>query len=254
MTNVPAATQTLTILRLLADQASPMPAAAIARDLGLPRSTVYHLLRAMCDQGFVVHIPDQRRYGLGVAAFEVGSAYSHQEPLRWIAAPALRRLVLATGHNGHFAVLHGPDVLYVIEERAPGRPTLVTDVGVRLPAQLTASGLAMLAALPAKQLTALYPARRVLVQRDGRGPRNMSQIRTLLQAVRRDGFATEDGSVTAGFASVAAAVLDHRDYPVAAVALTFPVDAEHSRASFEASAVHVRRAAAYIASGLRGRP
>ena len=37
-------------------------------------------------------------------------------------------------HNAHLAVLHGRDVLYVVEERAAGRPPLVTDVGVRLPA------------------------------------------------------------------------------------------------------------------------
>ena len=72
-----------------------MPAAAIARDLGLPRSTVYHLLAVLRDEGFVVHLPEQRRYGLGVAAFELGSAYARQEPLRWIAgtvlSPARRR-------------------------------------------------------------------------------------------------------------------------------------------------------------------
>ena len=110
-----------------------MPAAAIARDLGLPRSTVYHLLAVLRDEGFVVHLPEQRRYGLGVAAFELGSAYARQEPLRWIAGTVLGRLVDATTHNGHLAVLHGRDVLYVIEERAAGRPSLVTDVGVRLP-------------------------------------------------------------------------------------------------------------------------
>ena len=54
-------------------------------------------------------------------------------------------------------MLHGRDVLYVVEERAPGRPPLVTDVGVRLPAHLTASGRAILAALPAAQVRALYP-------------------------------------------------------------------------------------------------
>ena len=53
------------------------------------------------------------------------------------------------GHSAHLAMLHGRDVLYVLEERAPGRPPLVTDVGVRLPAHLTASGRAILAALPA---------------------------------------------------------------------------------------------------------
>ena len=99
-----------------------MPAAAIARDLGLPRSTVYHLLAVLRDEGFVVHLPEQRRYGLGVAAFELGSAYARQEPLRWIAGTVLSRLVDATTHNGHLAVLHGRDVLYVIEERAAGPP------------------------------------------------------------------------------------------------------------------------------------
>ena len=64
------------------------------------------------------------------------------------------------GHSAHLAVLHGHDLLYVVEERAPGRPSLVTDVGVRLPAHLTASGRAILAALPAAQVRALFPAGR----------------------------------------------------------------------------------------------
>jgi DNA-binding IclR family transcriptional regulator len=247
--NVPAATQAVKVLKLLAQHAAPLPAATIARELDLPRSTTYHLLTVLVDEGFAVHLEDERRYGLGVAAFELGFAYSRQEPLRWIAAPALARLVLATGHNGHLAVLHGRDVLYVIEERAPGRPSLVTDVGVRLPAPLTASGLAMLSALPAAQVGALFPHRRALVQREGRGPATLTQLRSLLSGARADGYATEDGYVTPGFGSVAAPVLDHRGYPIAAVALTYPAEDSGRRETF---AAHVQRAAANIARGLRG--
>ncbi len=250
--NAPAATQALAVLRLLARHASPMPAAAIARELGLPRSTVYHLLAALRDAGFVVHLPEERRYGLGVAAFELGSAYSRQEPLRWIAQPVLARLVDATTHSGHLAVLHGRDVLYVIEERAAGRPSLVTDVGVRLPAQLTASGLAMLAALPAQQVRALFPSRRALVQRDGRGPASITQLQQLLSEVRQAGAAQEHGSVTPGYSSVAAAVLDHGGHPAAAVALTFPaVEVDH--AGRELLAARVSRAASQISGRIRGR-
>ncbi len=114
MSNVPAATQALSVLRLLARHAGPLPAAAIAAELELPRSTVYHLLAALRQEGFVVHLERERRYGLGVAAFELGSAYSRQEPLRWIAQGALGRLVDATTHNGHLAVLHGRDVLWIV--------------------------------------------------------------------------------------------------------------------------------------------
>ena len=43
---------------------APLPASAIARDLELPRSSTYHLLNVLKDEGFVVHLPEQRRYGL----------------------------------------------------------------------------------------------------------------------------------------------------------------------------------------------
>ena len=159
MSHVPAATRTLRVLRFLASQPDPVPLDRIVRACGLPRSTAYHLLGAMIDEGFVVHLPDEHRYGLGVAAFEVGSGYVRQEPLQRIARRPLADLVDRTAQSAHLAVLHGRDVLYVLEERAPGRPPLVTDVGVRLPAHLTASGRAVLALLPASQVRALYPAR-----------------------------------------------------------------------------------------------
>jgi DNA-binding IclR family transcriptional regulator len=119
-------------------------------------------------------------------------------------------------------VLHGRDVVYVIEERAPGRPPLVTDVDVRLPAHLTASGRAMLAQLPAQQVRALFPDSSAFVLRHERGPQSPSALRQLLVQVRRSGYAVENGEVTPGFASIASAVLDHSRHPIASVALTFP--------------------------------
>lgn len=219
---VPAAHQTLSILRLLSQQAAPLPAATIARELQLPRSTTYHLLATLQDDGFVVHLPDERRYGLGVAAYELGTGYTRQAPLQRLARAQLATLVDRTGHAARLGVLHGRDVLFVVEERAPGRPPLVTDTGVRLPAQLTASGRAMLAALPPQQVRALYPDPSAFVVRHERGPRSPSALRQILVDVRRRGFAIEDGEVTPGFGSVAAAVLDHTGHPTASIALTYP--------------------------------
>jgi DNA-binding IclR family transcriptional regulator len=251
--NVPAARHTLELLTLLARHTEPLPAGAIARELGLPRSSTYHLLAVLRDHGFVTHLPEERRYGLGVAAFELGSAYQRQAPLQRIARPVLGRLVDRTTHNAHLAVLHGRDVLYVVEERAPGRPLLVTDVGVRLPAPLTASGLAMLAELSAAQLRALFPHRDTLVQRDGHGPTSVSQLRRELTAVRNRGYAVEDDSVSEGLSSVAKAVRDHTGHPVAGVAVTFPTagvdDAE--RAGLVAA---VTRAAETLSTRLGARP
>jgi DNA-binding IclR family transcriptional regulator len=248
---VPAARQALALLQALARQPVPVPAAALARDLGLPRSTTYHLLAELVDAGFVVHLPEERRYGLGVSAFEIGSAYLRQEPLARLGRPVLARLVERVGHSAHLAVLHGREVLYVVEQRAPGRPPLVTDVGVRLPAHLTASGRALLADLPPAHVRALFPDAGAFVSRHGTGPQRLSELRRLLAEVRRTGSAGEDGEVTPGFASVAAAVHDHAGRPVAAVAVTFPTDDPVPR---DGVAQRVVSAAAELTRRISGRP
>ncbi len=248
---VPAAEQTLRILTHLARHAGPLPAGRIATDLGLPRSTTYHLLAVLADAGFVVHLPEERRYGLGVTAFEVGSAYTHQDALARLARPLLARLVDTIGQSAHLAVLHGREVLYVVEERAKGRPPLVTDVGVRLPAHLAASGRAMLAALPSAQVRALFPDRSAFVLRHEAGPTSLSALRQLLGEVRARGYATEDGEVTPGFASVATAVLDHAGHPAAGLAITYATQDGLDAAEL---ADATRRAAREMSRRIGGRP
>jgi DNA-binding IclR family transcriptional regulator len=223
--DVPAARATLRVLGYLAAQRGPVAASTVAAALDLPRSTVYKLLGVLEDEGFVLHFPEARRFGLGIAAFELSSGYSRQEPLARLGRPVLAALVDRIGESAHLAVLHGRDVLYLIEERAPRRPALVTDVGVRLPSHLTASGRAMLAALPAAQVRALFPNREAFAGRGGAGEvRGYGELRRVLQRSRADGFASEDGTITEGIASVAVAVLDHAGWPAASIAVTFSRD------------------------------
>lgn len=251
MGQVPAATRTLRVLRYLAGQPDPVPLERLAAAVGLPRSTAYHLLRTMVEEGFVTHLVDEHRYGLGVAAFEVGSGYVRQEPLQRLARRPLAALVDVVGHSAHLATLHGRDVLYVLEERAPGRPPLVTDVGVRLPAHLTASGRAILAALPAAQVRALLPDHSAFVDRHGLGPASLSALRTLLAETRQRGWAVEEGEVTPGFSSVAAAVLDHNAHPLAGVAVTFPTT---ERTELDEVVGATRATATHLSRRLRGNP
>ncbi len=222
MSKVPAAEHTLRILRHLATRPGPVTAFSIATALDLPRSSVYHLLAVMRDQGFVVHLPEEGRYGLGIAAYELSSAHVRQAPIARLARPLLSALVDRVGENAHLAVLHGRDVVYLIEERARHRPSLVSDVGVRLPAYLTASGRALLAGLRPADVRAVYPDRAAFVPRhEEEGAWSPGRLRTELQRTRARGWATEDGEITAGLASVAVAARDHLDLPAAAVAVTF---------------------------------
>lgn len=254
---VPAADQTLRILRHLTTARGPLPASMIATQLGLPRSTVYHLLAALQEHGFVMHLPDEQRYGLGIAALELGSAYARQEPLARIGRPLMSSLVDRVQASGHLAVPHGRDVLYVVEERVHGGAALVSDVDVRLPMHLTASGRAILAALPKAQVRALFPDRGAFVQRHEAAGEpaidRYSKLRTVLDDTRTRGYAVERGAVTPGISSIAVPVFDHRSWPVAAIALTFR-DEELSEDAFDGLAGVLRETSELLSSRIHGRP
>ena len=238
MPHVPAAARTIAVLRHLAAQSRPIPAAALARDLDLPRSSTYHLLATLEAERFVTHLEDEGTWALGPGAFELGQAYVHARPLARLARPVLHRLAHDTGIPAHLAVLDGREVVYVVTERPQQAPPLVVDVGVRLPAHLTASGRALLADQPLAQVRASFPDRASLPRRTDVGPRTPTELRRLLERVRADGVGREDGEIDERLASVAVAARDHAGRAEAAVTLTF-VGAEHDD---EARAGLARRA------------
>lgn len=217
----PAAEHVLAVLDFLSHGRGPVPAATISRTLGIPRSTTYQLLEALSARGFATHFPDDRTWGLGVRAFEIGSGYAKQQPLVLMSAQLLRQLAHDLQVGTHLAVLHGLDVIYLVEERSTHGPWLVSEVGVRLPAHLTATGRAILAHLPKNQMRALYPHGSTLLPvRQNRGPKSVRDLRDLLQQTRQRGWSIENEEITPGFFSVATVIRDYTGWPAAAIALT----------------------------------
>jgi len=239
MSQVPAANRTLEVLLLLARSASPIPARTIGSELGIPKSSLYHLLAAMQSKGFVTPITgmsagnpqsenrqsENALWGLGVSAFEVGSAYMRHEPLEARARPILvslmKRVAGIAPLVGHLGILRGSDTYYLLKESTGGPITVISEIGVRLPASLTASGRAMLSHLSAAQVRALFPNAEAFINRTGQGPQNPSQLKDLLTKERKQGFSIESGLVTREHSSVAAAVFDHLSEPVAAINLVY---------------------------------
>jgi DNA-binding IclR family transcriptional regulator len=223
---IPAASRTLALLRNLAKAAAPVTAVSLARQIGAPRSTTYQLLQVLEAEGFVIHYPETARWGIGVAAFELGTAYLRHDPLERLARPILHRIVqqldeLNLNSTAQMGILDGAELLYLLKENPRKAAVVVTDVGVRLPAHLTASGRSMLALIPKNQFKALYPATKPISRRTEQGPATSKQLQTLLEQELSQGFSVESGHVSEGLNTIAAAATNHLGHPTAAFAVTF---------------------------------
>jgi len=240
---VKSAERVMDILDLLSRRGLPLPAMEIARALSLPKSTTHHLLNVMRERGFATYRPDERAWTLGVAAFEVGASYLRSGPLAHDGQRFMTALTNATGETAHLAVLQGTDVVY-LDKREPVSPgvRLVTEVGTRLPAHLTAVGRALLARLDAERLDALY-AGYGWPTRTGRGPTSMGGLRRALAEVRANGVAVERDTTTAGIECVAAAVSARDGSAIAALGVAYLAAAKDAGATEEV-ARRVRAAAA----------
>ena len=249
---VKSADRTLAILSVLAAHSRPVPTMTVARECGIPKSSTHHLLNVMRRRHFVTYYEAERAWGLGVSAFEIGSAYLRSRPLQRLGRPLLAELSRGTGETAHLGVLHGTEVLY-LDKETPAIPgaRLVTEVGVRLPAHLTAIGRALLAPLPAAQVRALY-GQTPLVRRTGRGPVSVGGLLRELRETRAAGYAEDREMVTPGIACVAAAAWSHEEVPVAALGVTF-VAASRTRPQVEEAARAVVAAADRLTEALGGR-
>ena len=221
----PAVGRALDILSHLARQTGPVGAAAIARDLGLPRSSTYHILTVLAERGFALHVPESRGWALGAAAYGLTSAYSVHEGLERLARPVMKALADELSVTVHLGILRGPLTLYLVKKvpaSASGdEPSLVTAVGVLLPAHLTATGRAILAQLPEATVRARSTRPGDFVSRTGRGPRGLGDLLAELGPERERGWSAEVELVTPGFRSAGAAILDLHGMPIAALSCTW---------------------------------
>jgi DNA-binding IclR family transcriptional regulator len=229
-------TRALRLLGLIADNdGAPMRLSALAAAIGAPKSTVHSILGSLVAQRFLE--PTDEGYRLGIRTFEVGSAYSrHMSPTRAVHAE-LVGLSHELKVTAHFAILDGPEVLYIEKEDPPGRGIQVASaVGARLPAHLTAVGKA---ALAYADLAAISLADLAVRGTTGR-PLSRISLDDELRQVRRDGYAVDHGETAAGIRCVASPVFDAGQRCCGAVGVSYLTSAGLST---ETVAQQVRAAA-----------
>lgn len=247
---VPSIARAVRILNALASGPPSASLATLSRRLQLPRSSALSICNTLVDTGLLVRDGDGT-YRLGPQILALSRAFLSQTDLHTEFGRVVAELNVLPQQTIVCSVLRDRDVVYI--GRRPGRYPLGVnyEVGTRLPAHCTASGVALLGGLSDEAIVERFAAD------DGRSlpsltARSISSVGELLERVaeaRQLGYAVDDEETAIGMLGVGAVVRDSAGDVVGAVAASIAKAAVQER-EVPGIAADVQRLAAQVSARL----
>jgi DNA-binding IclR family transcriptional regulator len=222
---VKSAERTVKILETLAASPTRLTLSELQERMGYPRSSLHALVRTLRELKWVEADETGSAFGVGPHALLSGTAYLDRDPALRFAYETIEDLRTELGCTIHYARRDEAHVLYLASRESRDSVRLVSRVGRRLPAHVTALGLALLADLTETEIDALLPPD--LVALTPRSITDRAGLHAELDQVRRQGWAFEQEQNTEGVACVAAAV-GYRIPATDAVSCSMPAHAATS--------------------------
>jgi DNA-binding IclR family transcriptional regulator len=209
----------LDVIEFLAGARKPSQLGAVATAVGMSKAGTHRILATLCARGFVVR-GDGGIYSLGYKAWEIGWAVPGAQMVPR-AVPVMQRLADAVGDGAILGALDsGFEVVYlhVIESQQAVR--VYIDVGSRLPAHVTATGLACLAWLPSERLHAILP--KTLPAWTNETITHRDALLRELEKTRARGYAQTLGTFRSDVGGVAAPIFAADGSVIAALCVSSP--------------------------------
>ncbi len=204
------------ILRALKGQAEGLSLSQIANKVGLAKSTVYRIVRALEAERFVTSAsPHGRiRLGLGLAPL---AAWVNTE-MRQQIRPYMELLSKEVNETVDLAVLDDNLVFFIDQVVVPHRLQAISAVGATFPLHCTANGKALLAELPLEQIERIVPEHLQIFTSHTITTRE--QLLEDLNLVRRESIAYDREEHTEGICALGTTI---RDAMGDLAAITIPV-------------------------------
>jgi DNA-binding IclR family transcriptional regulator len=243
----------LDVIEFLAEARSSVALGSVATAIGMSKAGTHRVLNTLCLRGFVVREAGGI-YSLGYRAWEIGCAVPGVA-LVSRAAPVMQRMADTVGDGAILGALDGGfDVVYlhVIESREPVR--VYIDVGTRLPAHVTATGLACLAWLRPERVLEILPA--TLPARTPETITDRSALLRELARIRARGYAQTLGTFRSDIGGVAAPIFAADANVIAALCVSSPryrIDAAWKRRMSKAVMAAAKEISGYVQPAHRQR-
>lgn len=192
---------------------------AISERLGRSKSGMHSILNTLRDRGFVERLP-AGGYRLGTRAWDLGRA-SFSFEIGELAKPELEKLEQRTGESVLLGVLDGFDVVYL--RTLPGNHPVRVNVqsGERQPANLTSTGLALLAALDDSQIAAMLPDD--FTVNNDQSIKSTSELWSEIAQTRARGYGAMTGGWHQDVGGIARCVCDPDGNPEGAICVSAPL-------------------------------
>jgi len=216
---VKSAERTVRILETLAASPTRLTIAELQERMGYPRSSLHALIRTLREMKWVEADASGSAFGVGPHALLSGTAYLDRDPALPLAYATLEDLRAELGHTMHYARRDSAHVLYLASRESRGGTSVMSRVGRRLPAHVTALGQCLLSCLTQDEVEAILPEQ--LESLTVNTITDKAALFAELEAIRARGWAFEREQGTEGVACIAVAV-DYRIPASDAISCSMP--------------------------------
>ncbi|WP_028660115.1 IclR family transcriptional regulator [Nocardioides insulae] len=209
----------LGVLEILArdEQAS---LGALARELGVHRSTVSRLVSVLVGHDLVAPPRGSGGYRLGPGCLRLAAATAATLDVSTVAQPFCEGLAAELDETCNVAILREGMTINVCQAEGSSAVATRNWVGQRTAPHATSSGKILLAHLAADELAAVLPHR--LERFTTHTITTRAALRRELRAVRRQGYSYAQEEYEVGLHAVAAPIRDHTGEVVAALSAAGP--------------------------------
>lgn len=218
---VKSAQRALELLEVVARHPDGVTFVELAAQLPFPKSSLHGLLHTVVSMKWLTLDPDDRRYSIGVRPWEVGQAFRRSREIVIRARRYLREANEALDETVQLGILDDLDVVYLDKVEGTQPLRLVSNVGTRLPAYVTGIGKALLSGLPTHALRERFSG----LTLPGYTPQTITsgdRLIEIVEDVRRNGYATDDGEYSHGVYCVAVPILNRAGQVIAALSFSVP--------------------------------
>ncbi len=194
----------------------------IAREIGLPKSTVAGLVHTLEVNHLLEQNPDNRKYTLGIKLVEYGSIRLNQIDLRALATPFLHNLLTWCNESVNLAIWDETWVVYIERMAGTNMLGMRSEIGKREPIYSTALGKSILSCLSEREVRNILSE----VKLSPKTPYTLIDTNNLVANIHlchQRGYAIDDQENELGGRCVAAPILDFRGKPIAAISVSAPI-------------------------------